>query len=58
MNKFAENNPKRLKEFTRKLQELYDEYHPNLYLIDEVYDGMIMILDGIKNKLEDKPTEK
>jgi len=54
MNKFAENNPQRLKEFAAKLQELHDEYHANLYLIDEVYDGIDMILDGIKKKLEDE----
>jgi hypothetical protein len=54
MNKFAENNPERLKAFVFQLNELIDEYHPNLYLIDEVYDGVNMILDGIKKKLEDE----
>jgi hypothetical protein len=54
MNKFAENNPQRLKEFAIKLNELYDEYHANIYLIDEVYDGLNVMLDGIKKKLEDE----
>lgn len=53
MNKFAENNPERLKEFALKLNELYDEYHPNLYLIDEVYAGVDLILTGIVKKLKE-----
>ena len=52
MNKFAENNPQRLKEFAAKLNELYDEYHPNLYLIDEVHDGIQMISNAIKKEIE------
>jgi Holliday junction resolvasome RuvABC endonuclease subunit len=52
MTKFEENNPEQLKEFLLKLQYLYDEYHPNLYTIDQVYEGVQMITDAIRKQLE------
>jgi Holliday junction resolvasome RuvABC endonuclease subunit len=53
MNKFAENNPERLKAFAVQLEELMDEFHPNIYLIDEVYAGVELILTGIQKKLKE-----
>ena len=52
MNKFAENNPKRLKEFIVQLDELIDEFHSNIYLLDGVYDGVNMIIDAVQEKLK------
>jgi hypothetical protein len=53
MNKFAENNPQRLKEFLKQLNYLVDEFHPNIYLIDDVAEGLEKIDKAIKKKLED-----
>ena len=38
MTKFEFNNPTRLKEFLKQLNELVDEFHPNIYLMDDVSD--------------------
>ena len=52
MTKFEENNPEQLEEFLLKLQYLYDEYHPNLYTMDKVYEGVQMIVSEIRKQLE------
>lgn len=52
MSKFEENNPEQLEEFLLKLQYLYDEYHPNLYTLDQVYEGVQMITSAIRKQLE------
>ena len=52
MTKFEENNPEQLKEFLLKLQYLHDEYHPNLYTLDQVYEGVQMITSAIRKQLE------
>lgn len=51
MNKFEENNPERLQEFLGKLNELFDEYHPNLYTNDGVCVGINMAIDAVKEQL-------
>lgn len=51
MKKFEENDPEQLKEFLLKLQYLYDEYHLNLYTIDQVYEGMQLITSAIRKQL-------
>jgi alpha-L-fucosidase len=51
MNKFEENNPEQLKEFLKQLNELVDEFHPNIYLIDEVSEGLEKIDKAIKKEL-------
>lgn len=53
MNKFEENNPKRLQEFLIELDKLVDEYHPNIYLIDGVFEGIETAKKAIRKKLED-----
>lgn len=51
MNQFEENNPERLSEFLRQLNDLVDEFHPNIYTIDKVFNGLEMIEIGIKEQL-------
>jgi hypothetical protein len=51
MTKFEANNPEQLRAFTLELRMLYDKYHANLYLIDEVYNGVKMIEQAIEDKL-------
>ena len=56
MTEFEENNPEQLKAFLTKLDELIDEFHPNIYLLDGVFRGVrtieIAILDEL-NKEKD-----
>jgi hypothetical protein len=51
---FEENNPKRLQEFLIELDKLVDEYHPNIYLIDGVFEGIETAKKAIRKKLEDE----
>jgi hypothetical protein len=56
MTEFEENNPEQLKAFLAKLDELIEEYHPNIYLLNGVFKGVrtieIAILDEL-NKDKD-----
>jgi hypothetical protein len=40
-----------LKEFHSKLNDLVDEYHPHIYLIDDVFKGLDIIGIGILDEL-------
>jgi len=51
MNQFEENNPERLQEFLSQLNDLVDEFHPNIYTIDKVFNGLEIIEIGIKEQL-------
>jgi Holliday junction resolvasome RuvABC endonuclease subunit len=51
MTNFEEANPERLQEFLRKLNDLVDEFHPNIYLIDKVFDGLKLIDIAIKEEI-------
>ena len=51
MNQFEENNPERLQEFLRQLNNLVDDFHPNIYTIDKVFNGLEIIEIGIKEQL-------
>jgi hypothetical protein len=51
MTQFEENNPKQLKEFLTKLNELVDDYHPNIYLLDKVFQGVRTIEVAIIDEL-------
>ena len=51
MTKFEFNNPTRLNEFLKQLNELVDEFHPNIYLIDEVSEALEKIDEAIKKEL-------
>ena len=51
ISEFEENNPKRLREFLTKLNELVDEYHPNIYNIKGVFRGAMDIEIAILDQL-------
>ena len=51
MTEFEANNPPRLKAFLKQLNELVDEFHPNIYLIDDVAEGLEKIDKAIKKEL-------
>jgi hypothetical protein len=51
MTQFEENNPKQLKEFIHQFRKLIDEFHPNIYLIDGVFEGADIIEQAISEKL-------
>ena len=51
MTQFEENHPKQLNEFLTKLNELVDEYHPNIYLLDNVFKGIRTIEIAILDEL-------
>lgn len=53
MDKFTENNPERLQEFLDKLNELFDEYHPNLYTNDGACFGIHLVIDAVREQLGD-----
>jgi len=56
MTEFEENNPEQLKLFLTKLNELVDEFHPNIYLLNGVFKGVqtieIAILDELNRDKE------
>lgn len=54
MNEFEENNPEQLREFLRQLRKLVDDFHPNIYLLDEVFVGLDQIEAAIKDKLNNE----
>ena len=51
MTQFEENNPEQLKEFLYKLRILMDEYHPNTYTLDGVWEGSRKIELAIAEEL-------
>ena len=51
MTQFEENNPQQLKEFLKQLRILVDNYHPNIYTIDGVFEGVEKIERVIRNEL-------
>jgi hypothetical protein len=52
MKEFEANNPDQLKLFLAMLNNLVDEFHPNIYLIDEVFKGLEKIEKAIKKEIE------
>jgi hypothetical protein len=51
MTQFEENHPEQLKLFLNKLNELVDEFHPNIYLLDGVFKGIQTIEIAILDEL-------
>ena len=49
-NEFTSNKPARIKEFIIALNRLVDEYHAELYLKDEVFEGVMMIIKAAKEE--------
>ena len=57
MTQFEENNPEQLKEFLYKLRILMDEYHPNTYTIDGVWEGSRKIEQSIQEVVDKQNTD-
>ena len=51
MTQFEENHPQQLKEFLTKLNDLVEDYHPNIYLLDNVFKGIRIIEVAISDEL-------
>ena len=51
MTEFEKNHPQQLREFLTKLNELVDDYHPNIYLIDGISKGLKTIEIAISDEL-------
>jgi len=51
MTEFEENNPEQLKLFLTKLNELVDEFPPNIYLLNGVSRGFQTIAIAILDEL-------
>ena len=51
MTEFEENNPDQLKLFLTKLNELVDEFHPNIYTLNGVFKGIQTIETAISDEL-------
>jgi len=57
MNQFEENNPEQLRKFLKEFNDLTDEYHANIYTLDELWEGVRMIQDAINYELNYKETK-
>jgi hypothetical protein len=51
MNQFEENHPEQLRLFLSKLNDLVDEFHPNIYLLDGVFKGIQTIEIAVLDEL-------
>jgi hypothetical protein len=58
MTQFEENNPEQLKLFLEQFNRLIDEFHPNIYLLDGVFDGVNKINDAIVDQLNNTSDNK
>ena len=52
MTEFEKNQPEQLKLFLAKLNELVEEFYPNMYLMDEVFLAVNRINIVIANELQ------
>jgi hypothetical protein len=52
MKEFGAKHKLYLKAFLKQLNELVDEYHPEIYLIDEVFEGLEKIEKAIKKEIK------
>jgi hypothetical protein len=51
MTQFEENHPEQLELFLNKLNDLVDEFHPNIYLLDGVFKGIQTIEIAVLDEL-------
>ena len=51
MTEFEAKHKLYLKAFLKQLNDLLYEYHPEIYLMDEVFEGLEKIEKAIKNEL-------
>ena len=50
MSKFVEKHPEKLGEFIKQLRILVDEFHPNIYLLDGVFEGLDKIEQAVNEE--------
>ena len=50
-NEFSDSNPEELKAFLNKLDELVEDFHHEIYLLDDVFKGIRTIETAILNEL-------
>jgi hypothetical protein len=51
MSEFEENNPEQLRKFLEQLNRLVDEFHPNIYTLNKVFEGVNEITIAISDEL-------
>jgi hypothetical protein len=51
MSQFEENNPEQLRKFLTEFRMLIDEYHPNIYTMNDLFKGVNIIEIAILDKL-------
>lgn len=51
MTQFEENNPEQLEAFLIKFRMLIDEYHANIYLMDNLFVGVRIVEMAILDEL-------
>jgi len=51
MTQFEENHPEQLKLFLSKLDELLNEFHPDIYLLKDVFSGVHKIEVAVLDEL-------
>jgi Holliday junction resolvasome RuvABC endonuclease subunit len=56
MNEFEVNHPKRLKEFLTQLDDLIEEFHPNICLMDKLFEGVNIVREELKKELNKDQT--
>ncbi len=49
---------KQLKKFLHDIDTIVDEYHPHIYLNDDLFDGLSKIHDAVNKQVNDTPTMK
>lgn len=57
MTEFEKNHPQQLKDFIASLRKVVDEYHANIYLLDDVFKGVKQIEDAIDEEYSKTDTE-
>lgn len=50
MSKFTESHPEKLNEFIKQLNLLVDEFHPNIYLLNGVFEGLDRIEQAVNEE--------
>jgi hypothetical protein len=51
MSEFEENNQEQLRKFLEQLNRLVDEFHPNIYKLNKVFEGINEITIAISDEL-------
>jgi hypothetical protein len=53
MNEFNQNHTQELEKFLTALHHLIDDYHPNIYLNDGVFEGYNKIVKSVIDEIAD-----